>query len=74
MGRPPQAGHAALVSSLQREEAAAEKVRKLERQLAGMKAQASLQAMDTQRARMIVRLRDEKIAHLQVRDGMDGNP
>ena len=62
-----QAGHAALVGALRREEAASRSIKRLEGELEGVRDVLRQRDMDAQRTKMIIRLKEDKIARLQVR-------
>lgn len=61
-----QGGHAALVGALRREEAAARSIKRLERELKAVQDVLKQRDMDAQRTKMIIRLKEDKIARLQV--------
>ncbi len=61
-----QSGHAALVGALRREEAAARCVARLARELEAQREVTKQREMDAQRTKMIIRLKEDKIARLQV--------
>lgn len=61
-----QSGHAALVGALRREEAAARCVARLTRELEAVREVIKQREMDAQRTKMIIRLKEDKIARLQV--------
>lgn len=62
-----QGGHAALVGALRREEAASRSIRRLEGELEGVRDVLRQRDMDAQRTKMIIRLKEDKIARLQAR-------
>ncbi|KAK9915787.1 hypothetical protein WJX75_004111 [Coccomyxa subellipsoidea] len=61
----PASGHAALVGALRREEAAARCVARLTRELEAVREVIKQREMDAQRTKMIIRLKEDKIARLQ---------
>lgn len=61
-----QGGHAALVGALRREEAAARAIGRLEKDLVALQEVLRQRDMDAQRTKMILRLKEDKIARLQV--------
>ncbi|BDA44416.1 probable Kinesin-like protein KIN-12E [Coccomyxa sp. Obi] len=61
----PASGHAALVAALRREEAAARCVARLTRELEAQRDVTKQREMDAQRTKMIIRLKEDKIARLQ---------
>ncbi len=60
-----QGGHAALVGALRREEAASRSIKRLEGELEGVRDVLRQRDMDAQRTKMIIRLKEDKIARLQ---------
>ena len=62
-----QGGHAALVGALRREEAASRSIKRLEGELEGVRDVLRQRDMDAQRTKMIIRLKEDKIARLQAR-------
>ena len=62
-----QAGHAALVGALRREEAASRSIKRLERDVEALQDLLKQRDMDAQRTKMIIRLKEDKVARLQVR-------
>lgn len=64
-----QSGHTALVAALRREEAAARCVARLTRELEAQRDVTKQREMDAQRTKMIIRLKEDKIARLQVPAG-----
>ena len=71
-----QGGHAALVGALRREEAASRSIRRLDGELEGVRDVLRQRDMDAQRTKMIIRLKEDKIARLQARppSGLAVNP
>lgn len=69
LGSCVQSGHAALVGALRREEAAARCVARLTAELEAVKDVVKQREMDGQRTKMIIRLKEDKIARLQVTAG-----
>ncbi len=65
-----QAGHAALVGALRREEAASRSIKRLERDVEALQDLLKQRDMDAQRTKMIIRLKEDKIARLQARRDM----
>lgn len=61
-----QSGHTALVGALRREDAAARTVKALQAELETMQDLVKQREMDAQRTKMIIRLKEDKIARLQV--------
>ncbi|CAL8470378.1 g9920 [Coccomyxa elongata] len=61
----PASGHTALVAALRREEAAARCVARLTRELEAQRDVTKQREMDAQRTKMIIRLKEDKIARLQ---------
>ena len=60
-----QGGQAALVGALRREEAASRSIKRLESELEAIKDVLKARDMDAQRTKMIIRLKEDKIARLQ---------
>ena len=55
-----------MVGALRREEAAARSIKRLERELEAVQDVLKQRDMDAQRTKMIIRLKEDKIARLQV--------
>ncbi|CAK0736757.1 hypothetical protein CVIRNUC_000798 [Coccomyxa viridis] len=66
---PGAAGHAALVGALRREEAASRSIKRLERDVEALQDLLKQRDMDAQRTKMIIRLKEDKIARLQGASG-----